>query len=353
MRSLHVIGSKLPGGAEGFFVRLVQALHEDAQNAGAIVPPRSAVAQALPVAVPRTEIRMRGHWDLLARLQIRRAIAQAAPDVVMTYLGRATRLVRLPAGRRPVHVARLGGYYNPQQYRHAHAWVGNTRGICDYLVGNGFAAGRVFHIPNFVDPPAEVSEHEIAAARHELQLQEGARVILALGRLHTVKGFDVLLRSFAALPDRDRSVLVILGEGAERGSLEAMAHALGVEGSVRMPGWRSALAPYFAIADVLVCPSRAEPFGNVLLDAWSHGVPLISSRTAGAVELIEEGDDGMLVAIDDPVELQLALSAMLDATASARATYVAAGRRKIAERYSRQSVVAAYAGLFEQLTTGL
>jgi glycosyltransferase involved in cell wall biosynthesis len=353
MRSLHVIGSKLPGGAEGFFVRLVQAMHEDTQDAHAIVPPHSAVSQALPGAVPRTEIRMRGHWDLLARAQIRRAIAQASPDVVMTYLGRATRLVRLPAGRRPVHVARLGGYYNPLQYRHAHAWVGNTRGICDYLIRNGFAAARVFHIPNFVDPPAAVSAEQMTAARHELQLPDDARVILALGRLHTVKGFDVLLRAFAALPDHDRNVLVILGEGAQRGSLEALAQALGVEASVRMPGWRSALAPYFAIADVLVCPSRAEPFGNVLLDAWSHGVPLISTRTAGAVELVENGKDGMLVAIDDPQDLKRAVGAVLDAGAAVRAAGIEAGRRKIAERYSRRSVVAAYSSLFEQLTADL
>ncbi len=352
MRTLHVIGSRRPGGAEGFFVRLVQALSAEGQDALTIVPPHSAVAQALAPEVPRTEIRMRGHWDLLARTQIRRVIAESRPEVVMTYLGRATRLVRLPAGRTPVHVARLGGYYNPRQYRHAHAWVGNTRGICEYLIRNGFDAARVCHIPNFVEPPAPVAAGEVAAARDELQVPRAARVILALGRLHMVKGFDVLLRSFAALPDRDRYVLIILGEGAERESLEAIARALGVARSVRMPGWRSALSHYFALADVLVCPSRAEPFGNVLLDAWNHGVPLIATRTAGALELIEEGKDGWLVELEDPADLQRALTEVLGTTAAVRSAYVAAGRAKLGERYSRRSVVAAYDALFARLTAG-
>lgn len=353
MRTLHIIGSRQPGGAEGFFVRLVQAMRADGQDACAVVPPQSAVAQALAAEVPRTEIRMRGHWDLLARMQIRRVIAESGPEVVMTYLGRATRLVRLPAGRRPVHVARLGGYYNPRQYRHAHAWVGNTRGICDYLVRNGFDPARVFHIPNFVDPPAPVTAQEEAAARAELGLPGDARVILALGRLHMVKGFDVLLRAFAALPDRDRGILVILGEGAERESLEALARSLGVERRVRMPGWRSALAPYFALADVLVCPSRAEPFGNVLLDAWNHGVPLVATRTAGALELIEDGKDGWLVAVEDPGDLQRALAEVLGGAEAERAGRIAAGRAKLGARYSRRSVVAAYDSLFAQLAAGL
>jgi len=353
MRTLHVIGSKRPGGAEGFFVRLVQAMRADGQDALVIAPPRSAVAEALAAEVPRTEVRMRGHWDPLARLQIRRVIAESGPEVVMTYLGRATRLVRLPAGRRPVHVARLGGYYNPRQYRHAHAWVGNTRGICDYLVKNGFDPARVFHIPNFVDPPAPVAAQEAAAVRAELALPPDARVLLALGRLHMVKGFDVLLRAFAALPARDRGVLVILGEGAERESLQALARSLGVEGSVRLPGWRSELAPYFALADVLVCPSRAEPFGNVLLDAWNHGVPLVATRTAGALELIEDGKDGWLVAVEDPWDLRRVLEEVFKAADAERAARIAAGRAKLAACYSRRSVVAAYGSLFARLTAGL
>ena len=120
-----------------------------------------------------------------------------------------------------------------------------------------------------------------------------------------------------------------------------------------MPGWRSALAPYFALADVLVCPSRAEPFGNVLLDAWNHGVPLVATRTAGALELIEDGKDGWLVAVEDPGDLQRALAEVLGGAEAERAGRIAAGRAKLAARYSRRSVVAAYDSLFAQLAAGL
>lgn len=72
-------------------------------------------------------------WDRYSRYKINRHIDEFRPDVVQTYMGRATRIVHPHADRLPVHLARLGGYYKLKGYRHAHAWVGNTHGIDAYL----------------------------------------------------------------------------------------------------------------------------------------------------------------------------------------------------------------------------
>jgi glycosyltransferase involved in cell wall biosynthesis len=317
----------------------------------AIVPPNSAVATMLGATIRQFPIKMRGHWDVLARHQISACIAAQAPDIVMSYLGRATRLTSLSRRHKPVHVARLGGYYNLQQYRHAHAWVGNTRGICDYMIQGGFAAERVRHIPNFVEPATPASEQAIDAVRAELGLERGQRVVIALGRLHRVKGFDVLLRALAQLPVAllASTSLVILGEGAERGALAALAGELGIAARVRMPGWRADLAPYLAVADLFVCPSRHEPFGNVLLDAWSHRVPLLSTRTAGAMELVTENVDGVLIGVEEVDEMAARIEEMLQATPERRQRLIDAGMATLTARYSKAVVVSAYDAFYAEL----
>lgn len=349
-RSIHLIGSRQPGGAEGFFVRLVQALNTADHEASAIVTPGSAVSLALGNSVRHWQIKMRGHWDLIARHHIRSRIDRQSPDIVMTWLGRATRLVRLPSGRLPVHVARLGGYYDLRQYQHAHAWVGNTRGICDYLIGSGLPASRIEHIPNFVDIPAAPSLQGVARVREELQLRPGTRVVLALGRLHQVKGFDTLIRAFAQLAATDETaMLVILGEGAERLKLEDLVRDLNLSERVRLPGWRDELTAYFASADLFVCPSRLEPFGNVLLDAWCHAVPLLATRTAGASELVTDQDNGVLVGIDDIDAMAAAMSTMLAMPEAERRALTDSGTATLKARYSRKAVVTHYLDYFERL----
>ncbi|MFO1434819.1 MAG: glycosyltransferase [Gammaproteobacteria bacterium] len=351
-RSLHIIGSKRPGGAEGFYVRLLQALNESRHEAMAVCPPQSAVAHLLGDSAKQKHIKMRSHWDPVARYRLSRFISEAHPDIVMTYLGRATRLVHLPVGKQPVHIARLGGYYDIRQYVHAHAWVGNTKGICDYLVSSGLPAARVTYIPNFIDQAQPAREDSITAAREELTLPAQAKVVLALGRLHQVKGFDTLLRAFATLHANNKNTdvyLVILGEGSERHSLEGLACELRIDPFLRMPGWRDSLAAYFALAEVFVCPSRLEPFGNVILDAWSHGVPLVATRTAGAAELVTDQVDGVLVPVDDVAAMAVEIDRIRNASNSERFSFVEAGRKTLEQRFSRAAVVGAYLSLFDQL----
>jgi hypothetical protein len=146
--SIHVLGSHELGGADWFFVRLVQALQRAGHPTLAVLRPDSPVRQVLSGEVEQRLLPLASKWDVLSRWRLTRLIAQRRPDVVQSYMGRATRLTRLPAGSRALHVARLGGYYRIDgYYRHAHAWVGNTRDICDYLVKQRLPAERGTYSP--------------------------------------------------------------------------------------------------------------------------------------------------------------------------------------------------------------
>ena len=262
MRSLHIIGSKGPGGAERFYARLVTALHQRGHTVLAVNPPNSQVASELDANIPQRHVPMRSIMDLSSRWQIRRIIRRFRPDMVQTYMGRATRLTRLRDGRRPVHIARLGSYYNLKGYRHAHAWIGITQGIRDYLVDSGLPAERVVKIGNFVPAASPVPRESLSRLRAGLGIEDKARVVVATGRLHPVKGFEDLLAAFSLLPDTHAGhplYLVIAGDGPLRDQLQTEAKRLGVDQRVRWCGWQTETGPFIELADLIICPSRNEP----------------------------------------------------------------------------------------------
>ena len=96
---------------------------------------------------------------------------------------------------------------------------------------------------------------------------------------------------------------VIAGEGPERAALLELARREGVADRLHLPGWRTDTAALLAAADLLVCPSRHEPLGNVVIEAWSARRPVVAAAADGPRELIISGRDGLLVPPEDPSAL--------------------------------------------------
>lgn len=352
--SLHVLGSRQFGGADQFYVRLVRALHEAGQSVTAVNRPGSPVANALAgTGVEQWQLPLANQWDVWSIWRLRKLVAQRQPCIVQTYMGRATRLTRLPAKVRAVHIARLGGYYKIDgYYRHAHAWIGNTRGVCDYLVQSGLPAQRIFQIGNFVPEPSAIGEDRKAELRRVHRIPEDAWVLFGLGRLIDIKGFDDLLRALSQLPAEVGGrpwVLLIAGEGPLLGSLRALARELGVEERVRWLGWQDPPDAFYALADAFVCPSRREALGNVILEAWNYRLPVVSTRTKGAVELIEEGRSGLLCECGDHGAMAGLIRNLLEAKAEQRRSLGDAGRQYLQARSSRAAILDAYLSLYRQL----
>lgn len=350
--SAHVIGSKTLGGAERFYLRLLDALHERGARVEALLRRGSEVVAHVPPGVPVVETPMRTVWDPWSRHCLAKALNAVKPDIVQTYMGRATRLTRLPRGSRPVHVARLGGYYKLDGYRHAHAWIGNTEGVCDYLVQQGIPASRVFHIGNFIDPPPPVAPGASKSLRAASGIPADATVLVTAGRFVPVKGLEFLLRAFAQLPAalRDRPLwLVLVGDGPLRESLRGLAIQLGVDARITWTGWQTQPGPYYAMADLVVFPSLpAEALGNVILEAWAWGKPLVTTSFHGAREITHHGEDAWRVPCEDAEALAEGIRVVLadDRLATALAQ---AGAARVREAFSRPAVVNRYLELYRTL----
>ena len=137
-------------------------------------------------------------------------------------------------------------------------------------------------------------------------------VILGVGRLAWQKRFDVLLEALAIVR-RTRAVhAIILGEGRFRGELERQVAQLGLNEAVSLPGNVSDVGSWMARADLLVSTSAFEGSPAVLIEALAAGLPVVATRCpGGSVELLGDGEGGMLVPMDDPAATADAIVAML------------------------------------------
>jgi glycosyltransferase involved in cell wall biosynthesis len=209
-----------------------------------------------------------------------------------------------------------------------------------YLSSEGWPIDKARYLPNFV-----TEEKMPALDRKRYYTPETAPLILAMGRLHENKAFDTLLQAVARLPN---VYLWISGEGSQRSKLESLAVQLGIKPRVRFLGWRDDTPALLAASDLFVCPSRHEPLGNVIIEAWAQSVPVIAADSLGPGTLINHMENGMLVPIDDPKEMGKSIKYMLDKN-EFRAKLANAGRRAYEAAYTEASVTEKYIKYFEEI----
>jgi len=296
------------GGAELFFERLSIALAGAGDQVLPIIRRDAARAGRLRAAgLAPAELAFGGPFDLFTGRRLAAGLRRFAPRVTVAWMSRAAHFT--PAGDW-VLVGRLGGIYDLRHFRRCDHLVANTTGLTRWILAQGWPLARVHHLPNFAPDLAGAAP----VPRAMLGVPDGVPLLLALGRLHPNKAFDVLVRALSRVP---RAHAVIAGEGPERASLQALARSAGVSDRVHLPGWRSDAAELLAAADLLVCPSRQEPLGNVVLEAWSARRPVIAAVAAGPSELITPDRDGLLVPLEDETMLADAIRALLDDPARA------------------------------------
>ena len=323
------------GGAELFFERLCLGLHDAGEEVLAVIrsdPARAARLRAGGLAP--VQLRFGSALDLLTRPALARALRAFRPRVTVAWMNRAN----MHAPRGPwVLVGRLGGYYDLRHYRRCDHLVGNTHGIVAWLRARGWAAARTHYLPNFVA--------DFAATPPAADLPAGRPLLLGLGRLHTDKGFDVAIRALPALPG---AVLAIAGEGPEGAALAALARREGVAGRVHFLGWRHDAGALLRAADLFICSSRVEPLGNMVIEAWSAGCPIVAAAATGPAELLRDGADGTVVPLEDPAALAGGIAALLDEPRR-RAAFAAAGRARFEAEFAAAPVLARWRGFLAGL----
>ena len=173
-----------------------------------------------------------------------------------------------------------------------------------------FAESKIASIPYGID-----IDH-YAQRRTSPKTSDG-RLIGMIGHLSPIKGQDIFIRAAASISaGREGIDFLIVGEdkaadGRNRAEIERLIAELGMSDRVTLIGWQDDVRDVLQTLDIFVCPSRIEPFGLVMVEAMAAGVPVVATRSEGAVEIIEDGVTGRLVPIGDTIALAEAIRTLL------------------------------------------
>ena len=252
----------------------------------------------------------------------------------------AAALARVPVrvgNRREINPGKSASVIALQRaaYTCAHAIVANSRAAADRLLLERVPRRKVFVIPNGLDAAHVVARTPRARLRN----------LVMVANLRAEKGHDVLIDAavdvLRQFPDARFN---LVGAGPELDRLRAYAATRGVAHAVTFAGHCDDVPARLGEADVFVLPSRSEAFPNAVLEAMAAGLPIVASATGGILELISDGQTGLLAPPGDPAALAERLCRVLADTAFA-ARLGEAARLEAHARYSFDRMV----GAFEQL----
>jgi glycosyltransferase involved in cell wall biosynthesis len=343
LRIAFVIPSLGPGGAE----RVAGLLCNDWVNQAhavtlatfdtAATDPFFALGEGVAVRELAAPADSRG---LAARLgtniarvsRLRSLLRQLHPDVVLSFMTEANvvavwacRGLGLPliiSERNQPDRPGLGKAHKLARrlsYPSANAMVVQTEAIASW-------AKARFRVPIHVIPnPVVLPSAQVRRDHRDIHQ------VISLGRLSHQKGFDVLIKSFAALADKHHDWrLVIYGEGPERPGLERLRAESGYANRISLPGLTKDSAGALQRASLFVLPSRFEGYPNALLEALASGLPVIATACpGGTAEILANGVYGILVPPDDVHAITAALDTMISAP-SLRKAYASRAQSAVA-----------------------
>ena len=340
MRILHIMAGRGLGGAETYSTDVMLSLHQAGVDQCVVIAkdaPRyeELKAAGLKLAPDVLDI----PFALLKRRRMRALIDHYKPDIIHCWMRRAASLVPALDKSVPV-IGWFGGYYDPAHFTKCTHFVGVTKDIAAHMVAKGIPFARAFYIPTFPDirelPPID---------RKQFHTPAEAKILLTLSRLHPKKGLDVFLRALKELPD---CVGWIAGDGPLRHELHKLAVNLDILERVRFLGWRTDRSALLQAADICVLPSRYEPFGTVILEAWAAKVPLVACASAGPAAHVTDGVTGMLSPIDDVVALTKNIRHVLDDNAL-REKMIAEGHEAYLKDFTRMAVTKSWQNFYQAL----
>jgi GalNAc-alpha-(1->4)-GalNAc-alpha-(1->3)-diNAcBac-PP-undecaprenol alpha-1,4-N-acetyl-D-galactosaminyltransferase len=303
---------------------------------------------------------LHGLFSNLRRIVVlRRALVQARPDVVISFIDQTNILVILASMGLSVPVI-VSERVDPA--RHAIAWpwsklrqVLYPRAAClivqtaNMLRHFSPAVQRLAQIiPNPVVPPVLESTKGVLREKETMD----RRRVAGLGRLVPQKGFDILIRAFAIVASRfPKWELVIWGEGPERSALESLRDQLGLVERVSLPGLTKHPEYELWKSDLFVLSSRYEGFPNALLEAMVCGLPVISfDCPTGPSDIIQDDIDGLLVQPEDEDALARAMFRLMSDEHCRRRLGAQAVR--VVERFGLDQVGEAWEKVLRQVVAG-
>jgi len=340
MKILHIMAGRGFGGAETYATDIMLSLHQAGVDECAVYADDAPRYPELVAAGIRTAPEVLAFpLRPLQKWRLKKIIEREKPDLIHCWMRRAASL--MSSWKEGPVIGWFGGYYEPCNFKYCDEFVGVTEDIVAHMYKKGVPQGHAHYVPTF----PVVQDDDPVVDRKALDTPADAPVMLALSRLHEKKGLDTLLQAAVQVPG---AYIWLAGEGPLRSELERLMKKLKLEDRVRFLGWRTDRGALLRAADVCVLPSRYEPFGTVILEAWAAGTPLVAAASAGPAGHMHHEQDGLLVPIDDVNALAQALDRAVK-DKPLREKMIAAGHAAYEKGFTRKAVTDQMIALYEQL----
>lgn len=343
MRVLHVMAGAREGGAENIMLESVLALADAGVAQAVVTRPNNAfrVQKLRDAGIWVETASFNKLWPFPTRGAIARVMREFKPDVAEYWMGRAGEFA--PASFRARSIGWYGGYYKLARFANCAWQVGLTNDLLRHIREQGAPENRTAIIHTHAD-----FEGAAPIDRATLDTPADAPVALALARLHEKKGLDTLLDATAKTPGL---YVWIAGEGPLEAELKAQSARLGLDDRVRFLGWRNDRGALLAASTFVAFPSRYEPFGTVMVDAWAASRPLVAADAAGPAAYVTDGVNGLLVPKDDPEALARAMSRVISEPGLA-AKLVQGGRASYEAGFTRKAFVRDSLAFYKRVMAG-
>jgi glycosyltransferase involved in cell wall biosynthesis len=309
------------GGAEKHLLRIANHLDREKFDVSlAVVKPCGEFESGLSPDVRKYHLNRRGAGSTTVRMvqsikPLRQVIRRERPGLIFSVIDLAN-LVSVTAGRGLANWPKIVlGVQTPPSIAYGHSrhpvsrlmlrLIARLYPKADQIVAlsKGVAADLAALAPRVrerltVIYNAGVEAEVLEGARARVPADElpDAPLVVACGRLKTVKGFSTLLDALALVRKFVPAHLWIVGEGEQRPALEKKIERLGLQDCVRLVGFQQNPFKYMAEADLFVLSSLFEGFGNVIVEAMACGVPVVATDCPfGPGEIIADGENGVLV----------------------------------------------------------
>lgn len=366
-RILHLIDVGGTGGAETVFVELARHYHRLGQNAGVVLPSTGWIQRQLEAAgVPFLVIPSSGSMSGRLLGSLLRVCCKAKPDVILAHLigsgvyaSLAGLFLRIPVvvvfhGAWDIQEPGRLAWVKRSLLQRSHVTVVAVSGsVKSSLVRWGIDPDSVRVLMNGVDTGRfhPSSDRTVLA---ELGIGAEQMVIGAVGNLHPIKGYEVLIRAASVLVASGRRVHFIVagdGDAGYRSGLEALRDSLGLRDRVHFLGFRAATPGLYSSMHVLASAAHSEGLPLSFLEAMACNVPVVATANDGSSALIQATGGGRTVTPGDHHALARVLGDLLD-DEPLRGDLGRRGREAVQESFALTRTLQAYTGLLAEMARG-
>jgi glycosyltransferase involved in cell wall biosynthesis len=357
------------GGAEVLAARMARGLRDQFHFSFACLDELGTLGRALSAEGFEVRVLGRGQGlDLRCARRLRRFVASEAIDVLHVHqytpffyamlsrgLGRGRPVLFTEHGRfhpdfrRPKRVL-----FNRLTLRRRDRVVGVGEAVRQALIHHeGIPPRRVAVVYNGIEIDHFASgAGQRDSVRRELGLATDDFVAIQVARLDYLKDHVTAVRSIGVAASKIPSLqLIVVGEGPERGKIEAAIRDAGLDARVKLLGRRQDVPRLLAAADVLLLSSISEGIPLTVIEGMAAGLPVVSTDVGGVAEIIHDGQTGLLAPASDPERLADCL-VRLAGQPDLRAELRARGREVAIARFSERAMLDSYAALYEEMLHG-